>query len=236
MRPLIDSILRLRLLCAAMHRCLFCRSRCVTDGLSRGGHDPATAAREIGVSPGATAALGWAARGDGGFLHPLQSLASPLLAVCIYLQDLGGIPEFALLKEREGLQDAAKGGVELAQGLGEAAAQLRTPKSSMCPQSTAPSRSREQEQAAVPSTALSTAGEPGACTRPCLPQLCGASFPGWPKAPGPRGGVRAAPAGARSWLQPPCPFPPLLQPLLQVWHRGLGVIPTSQLTERRCWC
>lgn len=66
MRPLIGSIRRLPLLCAAMHRCLFCRSWRVMDGLSRGERDPAAAAREIGVSPRAAAALGWAVRGGGG--------------------------------------------------------------------------------------------------------------------------------------------------------------------------
>ena len=94
MRPLIGSILRLRLLCAAMHRCLFCRSQCVMDGLSRGRRDPATAAREMGVSPRGRGCAFGAVRGDGGLC------AGPCVpAVCgLHLfAEVGGL--FALLKE-----------------------------------------------------------------------------------------------------------------------------------------
>lgn len=184
MHPLIGSILRLRLLCAAMHRCLFCHSRCMMDGLSQGGCDPATAAWEMGVSPGGHGCAFWVAWGDGG------ALCWTLHPHCL---QFAFICRSCASEEAGELQAAApNGGDKPALGLGEAAAQPRAPKSSVCPQSMAPSQSGEQEQAADPSMAPRTTGEPGACT-PLPRWLCDAVSPGQPRAPGPRGRARAAP-------------------------------------------
>lgn len=190
---------RLQLLCAAMHRCLFCCSWRVMDGLSRGERDPTAATWEMGVSPGAAAALGWVARGDGGALrlhpHRLQ-----FAFICRSL----GVPKFALLKERGRCRRLLpKVGMSPLWGSGKLLLNPEPPKAQCDPKSTAPIWSGEQEQATAPNMASSPVPAPP------LPS------------PAPR--CRGSPAQSTGTWWPPCPFPPLPR------SRQLGVVPMSQL-------